>query len=77
MFLVFGGRLVIGGKDYIYIYNIYIHIFQIYIKFRGFGGICCAGILTLQNDKGLVTPAQQVGKFDQTTFEHFYPHLPA
>ena len=27
--------------------------------------------------KGLVAPAQQVGKFDQTMFEHFYPHLPA
>ena len=60
----------------LYIYNIYIY-FKIYIKFRGFGGICCGGILTLQKDKGLVAPAQQVGKFDQTIFEHFYPHLPA
>ena len=28
-------------------------------------------------NKGLVAPAQQGGKFDQTIFEHFYPHLPA
>ena len=62
--------------QYIYIY-IYTHIFNIYIEFRCFGGICCGGILTVQKDKGLVAPAQQVGKFDQTTFEHFYPHLPA
>ena len=73
LLVVFGGRLVIGGRDYIY----NIHIFKIYIKFRVFGGICCGGILTLQKDKGLVAPAQQVGKFDQTIFEHFYPHLPA
>ena len=28
-------------------------------------------------NKGLVAPAQQVGKFDQTIVEHYYPHLPA
>ena len=27
--------------------------------------------------KGLVAPAQQVGTFDQTMFEHSYLHLPA
>jgi len=58
---------------YIYI----IHIYKVYIEFRCFGGICCGGILTLQKDKRLVAPAQQVGKFDQTIFEDFYPHLPA
>ena len=28
-------------------------------------------------EQGLVAPAQQVGTFDQTMFEHVYPHLPA
>ena len=66
-----------GYKLYIQYIYIYAHIFNIYIEFRCFGGICCGGILALQKDKGLVAPAQQVGKFDQTTFEHVYPHLPA
>ena len=30
---------------------IYTHIFNIYIDFRCFGGICCGGILTLQKIK--------------------------
>ena len=73
---VFFSDLVDTGYK-LYIQHIYTHIFIIYIEFRCFGGICCGGILTLQKDKGLVAPAQQVGKFDQTTFEYLYPHLPA
>ena len=39
-----------GYRYYIYIYT-YIHIFNIYIEFRCFGGICCGGILTVRKTK--------------------------
>ena len=41
--------LVDTGYRY-YIYT-YIHIFNIYIEFRCFGGICCGGILTVRKTK--------------------------
>ena len=54
---------------YIYIYN-YIRIFNIYIEFRCFGGICCGGILTLQKKRfgGPGTTGRQIWSNNFSTF---------